>query len=72
MVCRVWAVVGGDELGLLGMERLLTVLRPRKGQIGGCWCGDWKREVGSTRVSKRDEGLAWLCRGGETAAGRRR
>jgi len=46
VVCCVWTVVGGDELGLLGMERLLVMLRWRKGQIGGCWCGDWKREVG--------------------------
>jgi hypothetical protein len=36
--------VGGDKLGLLGMKRLMAVLRRKKGQIGGCWYGGWKRE----------------------------
>jgi hypothetical protein len=39
--------VGGDELGLLGMKRLLVVLRWRKRQIGGCWCGGGRGKSGA-------------------------
>jgi len=72
VVSRFWAAVGGDELGLLGMKRLLVVLRWRKRQIGGCWCGGWKREVGcSGREVVCQEGDDWE-REGKRAGGRRR
>ena len=72
MVSRFWAAMGGDELGLLGMKRLLAVLRWRKGQIGGCWCGGWKREVGCYgRKVVCQEGDDWE-REGKRAGGRRR
>jgi len=63
VVNHFWAAVGGDELGLLGMKRLLVVLRRRKGKISGCWCGGWKREVGCC-------GREVVCQEGATGRGK--